>query len=117
MIFSFGIVSVLILVLFVKDIYFGENIIVIKGVVRQVKLLKFFRVLGIKLFYKVVYINLLDEIVVFGVNSVIFLIDGFFGILVDVLGLQYFVFFFYLNRLRFCKFVIVIVGIKDRILL
>lgn len=34
MIFSFGIVSVLILVLFVKDIYFGENIIVIKGVVR-----------------------------------------------------------------------------------
>lgn len=34
MIFSFGIVSVLILVLFEKDIYFGENIIVIKGVVR-----------------------------------------------------------------------------------
>lgn len=49
-------------------------------------MLKFFRVLGIKLFYKVVYINLLDEIVVFGVNGVDLLIDGFFGILVDVLG-------------------------------
>lgn len=87
MIFLVDFVNVFILVLLMNYYYMGKNIIVEKGVVREVSFLVFFRVFGIVWLNNGLYIILLDEIVVFGINVVDKLIDGFFGIFVDVLGI------------------------------
>lgn len=62
--------KVLIIVLLVKILYCGENIIVKRGVVMEVILLKIFRNLGVVRLNNVVFIVFLDEIVVFGINEV-----------------------------------------------
>ena len=81
--------------------YRGENITVTKGVIKQVTLPKSLRLHGTERSKKSVQIVSSEEIVVFGINEARLSTDGFLGIPVDVLGMQYFVPSFFSDKETF----------------
>ena len=96
-----------------KNMYSGENITITKGVIKQVILPKSLRQHGTERSNKSVQIVSSEEIVVFGINEALHSTDGFLGIPVDVLGMQYFVPSFFSDRHTFYKSAIVITGTQD----
>nr|XP_022322752.1 IgGFc-binding protein-like [Crassostrea virginica] len=96
-----------------KNLYRGETITIIKDVIKQVILPKSLRLLGTERSNKAVQIVSSEEIVVFGINQAYKSTDGFLGIPVDVLGMQYFVPSFFSNGPDFYKSAIVITGTHD----
>ena len=93
--------------------YRGENITVTKDVIEQVTLPKSLRLHGTGRSKKAVQIVSSEEIVVFGINEAGHSTDGFLGIPVDVLGLQYYVPSFYSDKEHFYESAIVIAGTQD----
>ena len=96
------------------NLYSGDTITVTKGVIKQVTLPKYLRLRGTERSNKAVQIVSSEEIVVFGINQADKSTDGFLGIPVDVLGMQYFVPSFFSDKEPFYKSAIVITGTKNR---
>ena len=97
-----------------KNLYSGENITITKDVIKQVILPKSLRLHGTERSNKSVQIVSSEEIVVFGINQANASTDGFLGIPVDVLGMQYFVPSFFSNKQPYFKSAVVITGTKNR---
>lgn len=97
-----------------KTLYRGENITVKRGAVMEVTLPKTLRNLGAVRSNNAVFIASSDEIAVFGINEAHQSTDGFLGLPVDVLGMQYYVPSFYSNSQNFYKSAILLVGTNDR---
>lgn len=97
-----------------KTLYRGENITVKRGAVMEVTLPKTLRNLGAVRSNNAVFIASSDEIAVFGINEAHQSTDGFLGLPVDVLGMQYYVPSFYSNSQNFYKSAILLVGTNNR---
>ena len=97
-----------------KNMYSGANITITKDVIKQVILPKSLRLHGTERSNKAVQIVSSEEIVVFGINQADLSTDGFLGIPVDVLGMQYFVPSFLSNKDTFFESAVVITGTKNR---
>nr|XP_022322760.1 IgGFc-binding protein-like [Crassostrea virginica] len=95
------------------NLYSGDTITVTKGVIKQVTLTKYLRLQGTERSNKAVQIVSSEEIVVFGINEAHLSTDGFLGIPVDVLGMQYFVPSFFSDNENFYQSAIVIAGTQD----
>uniref|UniRef100_A0A8B8D3U4 IgGFc-binding protein-like n=1 Tax=Crassostrea virginica TaxID=6565 RepID=A0A8B8D3U4_CRAVI len=98
------------------NLYSGDTITVTKGVIKQVTLPNYLRLQGTERSNKAVHIVSSEEIVVFGINEAFVSTDGFLGIPVDVLGMQYFVPSFFSDNepfITFFKSAIVITGTQD----
>ena len=107
-------VSVSITAPLAKNLYSGETITITKDVIKQVILPKSLRLHGTERSNKAIQIVSSEEIVVFGINQAYKSTDGFLGIPVDVLGVQYFVPSFFSSKQSFYKSAITITGTKNR---
>lgn len=89
-------------------------LIVVFGMVEQVNIFSFLRMIGSFFSLKGFFIEVLDEIVVYGFNKEFFFNDVFFGILCDVIGSEYYVIVYFF---LFFSLGILVVGVLNVILL